>query len=287
MSSQTSAPPDLRITPARPDLADIRLRGTVEALRFVAGEARRVVVPVAPLRRSPRPEAGLETEAVMGDPATLYEVRDGYAWVQLVRDGYVGYLAAASLGPADPAPTHRVTALRSFLYPAPDMKRPVLGHLTLGARVAVAEAAGDYLKVGDGFVFAAHCAPLDRTVPDYAGTAERLVGTPYLWGGRTSLGLDCSGLVQLCLDLAGLPCPRDADQQARAVGRALPLSFEGLRRGDFVDWRGHTGLMLDADTLIHANGHHMAVAVEPLRQAAERIAADSYGAVTGMRRLEA
>lgn len=287
MPSQTSAPADPRTTPARPDLADIRLRGTVEAPRFVAGEARQVVVPATPLRRAPRAEAGLETEAVMGDPVTLYEIRDGFAWVQLVRDGYVGYLAAAALGPADPVPTHRVTALRSFLYPAPDMKRPVLGHLTLGARVAVAEAAGDYLKVGDGFVFAAHCAPLDRTVPDYAGTAERLVGTPYLWGGRTSLGLDCSGLVQLCLDLAGLPCPRDADQQAKAVGHALPLSFEGLRRGDFVDWRGHTGLMLDADTLIHANGHHMAVAVEPLRQAAERIAANSYGAVTGMRRLAA
>ena len=122
-------------------------------------------------------------------------------------------------------------------------------------------------------------------MPDYAGTAERLVGTPYLWGGRTSLGLDCSGLVQLCLDMAGIPCPRDADQQARAVGHALPLSFEALRRGDFVDWRGHTGLMHDAEHLIHANGHHMAVAVEPLRQAAERILADSYGPVTGMRRL--
>ncbi|MCJ2010910.1 C40 family peptidase [Methylobacterium sp. J-092] len=287
MTSPPTANHDPRTTPARPDLADIRLRGAVEAARFVAGEPRRVVVPAAPLRRTPRPEAGLETEAVMGDAVAVYEVGDGFAWVQLVRDGYVGYLPAASLGPADPAPTHRVTALRSFLYPAPDMKRPALGHLGLGARITVADTAGDFVRVGDAFVFAAHCAPLDRTVPDYAATAERLVGTPYLWGGRTSLGLDCSGLVQLCLDLAGLPCPRDADQQAGAVGRALPIGFDGLRRGDFVDWRGHTGLMLDADTLIHANGHHMAVAVEPLRRAAERIAANSYGAITGMRRLEA
>ena len=287
MSPSETPTRDPRTTPARPDLADIRLRGTVEAARFVAGEPRQVVVPVAPLRRTPRAEAGLETEAVMGDAVTLYEVRDGFAWVQLVRDGYVGYLPAASLGPAEPAPTHRVTALRSFLYPAPDMKRPALGHLSLGARIAIAGKDGDFVRVGDAFVFAAHCATLDRTTPDYAGTAERLVGTPYLWGGRTSLGLDCSGLVQLCLDLAGLPCPRDADQQARAVGRPLPLALEGLRRGDFIDWRGHTGLMLDADTLIHANGHHMAVAIEPLRQAAERIEANSYGAVTGMRRLDA
>ncbi|TXM64740.1 NlpC/P60 family protein [Methylobacterium sp. WL120] len=287
MSRSETLTHDPRTTPARPDLADIRLRGTVEAARFVAGEPRQVVIPAAPLRRTPRAEAGLETEAVMGDAVTLYEVRDGFAWVQLVRDGYVGYLPAASLGPADPAPTHRVTALRSFLYPAPDMKRPALGHLSLGARIAVAGTEGDFVRVGDAFVFSAHCAPLDRTTPDYAGTAERLVGTPYLWGGRTSLGLDCSGLVQLCLDLAGLPCPRDADQQARAVGWPLPLAFEGLRRGDFVDWRGHTGLMLDADTLLHANGHHMAVAIEPLRQAAARIEANSYGAVTGMRRIEA
>ena len=220
----------------------------VEAARFVAGEPRRVIAPDAPLRRTPRGDAGLETEALMGDAVTVYEVRDGFAWVQLARDGYVGYLPEASLGPADPEPTHRVTALRTFLYPAPDMKRPALGHLGLGARIAVAAVDGDYLRAGAAYVFAAHCAPLDRTVPDYAGTAERLVGTPYLWGGRTSLGLDCSGLVQLCLDLAGLACPRDADQQARAVGRALPLAFDGLRRGDFIDWRGHTGLMLDADT---------------------------------------
>ncbi|WP_375453382.1 NlpC/P60 family protein [uncultured Methylobacterium sp.] len=276
---------DPRVTPARPDLADIRLRGSVEAARFVAGEPRRVAVPVAPLRRTPRADAGLETEAVMGDAVTVYEVRDGFAWVQIVHDGTVGYLPAASLGPADPAPTHRITALRSFLYPAPDMKRPALDHLGLGAALAATGEAGEYLRVGDAFVFAGHCTPLDRLEPDHAATAERLVGTPYLWGGRTSLGLDCSGLVQLCLSLAGRPCPRDADQQARAVGHALPPSFDGLRRGDFIDWRGHTGLMLDPETLIHANGHHMAVAIEPLRQAAARIADNSYGAVTGMRRL--
>ncbi|WP_375463730.1 NlpC/P60 family protein [uncultured Methylobacterium sp.] len=277
---------DPRITPARPDLADLRLRGIVEAARFVAGEPRRIAVPVAPLRRTPHPEAGLETEAVMGDAVTLYEARDGLAWVQLVRDGTVGYVPEGCLGPIEPAPTHRVRALRTFLYPAPDMKRPALGHLGLGAAVAVAEEAGDFLRLHDGaHVFAAHCAPLDRRLPDYAGTAERLVGTPYLWGGRTSLGLDCSGLVQLCLEMAGLACPRDADQQAGTVGRPLPVSFEGLRRGDFIDWRGHTGLMLDAERLIHANGHHMAVAVESLRLAAARIEANSYGPVTGMRRL--
>ena len=136
---------DPRVTPARPDLADMRLRGSVEAARFVAGAPRRIAVPAAPLRRTPHPDAGLETEAVMGDSVTLYEDRNGFAWVQLGRDGYVGYLPSESLGPADPAPTHRVRALRTFLYPVPDMKRPVLGHLGLGAAVTVAREAGDYL----------------------------------------------------------------------------------------------------------------------------------------------
>ncbi len=278
-------PLDPRLTPARPDLADIVLRGRVEAARFVAGEPRRVVVPSVPLRRAPSSESGIDTEAVLGDAATLYEVRDGFAWVQLVHDGYVGYLAADSLGPADPAPTHRVAALRTFLYPAPDLKRPARAHLSLGAALAVTGAEGDYLETAGGYVFAGHCRPLDAVAPDFAGTAERLVGTPYLWGGRTTLGLDCSGLVQLCLEQAGLACPRDADQQERALGEGLPTDLSDLRRGDLVFWRGHVGLMLDGERLIHANGYHMAVAVEPLRIAVARILEKSYGPVTSLRRL--
>ncbi|SDN32440.1 NlpC/P60 family protein [Methylobacterium phyllostachyos] len=276
---------DPRLTPARADIADERLRGRVEATRFVAGSPRRVTAASAPLRREPSPVAGLDTEALLGDAVTLYDTADGFAFVQLARDGYVGYLPADSLGPAGPEPTHRVTALRTFLYPEPDLKRPVLAHLSLGARLVVTGESGAYLETHGGYVFARHCAPVAEHAPDYAATAMRLVGTPYLWGGRTTLGLDCSGLAQLCLDMAGLPCPRDADMQERALGTALPLDVAGLRRGDFVFWRGHMGLMLDAETLIHANGHHMAVAVEPLAEAVERIQAHSYGAVTGLRRL--
>ena len=279
--------PDPRLTPARPDLADIRLKGVVAAERYVEGEAARVVLPSAPLRRAPRPDAGLDTEAVMGDAVTVYETRDGFAWIQFARDGYVGYLPAEALGPADPAPTHRVAALRTFVYPAPDLKRPHLAHLSLGAAFAAAAREGEYWRLAPGgFVFAGHAVALGTAEPDFAATAERLVGTPYLWGGRTSLGLDCSGLVQLCLQNAGRPCPRDADQQERALGTPLPPGLDGLQRGDLVFWKGHVGLMLDADRLIHANGHHMAVAVEPLREAVERIAEKSFGAVTSIRRLD-
>ena len=281
---------DPRLTPARPDIADLRLRDRVTAARYVAGTPRRVAVPSAPLRREPSPEAGLDTEALLGDAVDLYDEAEGFAFVQLARDGYVGYLPAGCLGPADPEPTHRVTALRTFLYPEPDLKRPVLAHLSLGAGLVATGAAGAYLETPGGYVFARHCAPVTAREPDHAATAARLLGTPYLWGGRTSLGLDCSGLVQLCLDAAGLPCPRDADMQERALGRPLPLDragpdLAGLRRGDLVFWRGHVGLMLDAETLIHANGHHMAVAAEPLAEAVARIRAHSFGAVTGLRRL--
>jgi cell wall-associated NlpC family hydrolase len=276
---------DPRLTPARADLADLRLHGRVTAARYVAAVSRRVTAPAAPLRRAPSDTAGLDTEALLGDAVDVYDEADGFAFVQLVRDGYVGYLPAASLGPAAPEPTHRVTALRTFLYPEPDLKRPVRAHLSLGARLVVTGETDAYLETPGGFVFARHCAPVTAYAPDYAATAARLLGTPYLWGGRTSLGLDCSGLVQLCLDAAGLPCPRDADMQERDLGHALPRDHANLRRGDFVFWRGHVGLMLDSETLIHANGHHMAVAAEPLAEAVARIQGNSFGAVTGMRRL--
>lgn len=278
--------PDPRLTPARPGLADIRLRGSVEATRFVEGQPRRVVVASAPLRRHPTPESGTDTEVLLGDAVTLYDEAGGHAFVQLERDGYVGYLPAQSLGPADPAPTHVVTALRTFLYPEPDLKRPPLGFLGLGARLAAMGPVGEYLETPHGFVFAEHCAETGYTEPDFAATAERLVGVPYLWGGRTSLGLDCSGLVQLGLHLAGLDCPRDADQQETGLDAVTPDGADGLRRGDLVFWKGHVGLMLDGTRLIHANGFHMAVAVEPLAQARARILAKSYGAVTSIRRLK-
>jgi len=276
---------DPRLTPARPLLADERLRGTVSAARFAKGRARRVTVPSAPLRREPSPGAGIDTEVLLGDAVTFYDEVEGHAFVQLRRDGYVGYLPLGSLGSAEPEPTHAVTALRTFLYPVPDLKRPPLGHLSLGARLTAMGVVGEYLETPLGFVFAEHCAEAGFTQPDYAGTAERLVGTPYLWGGRTSLGLDCSGLVQLCLHLAGRDCPRDADLQESGLDAAPADGAEGLRRGDFVFWRGHVGLMLDGTRLIHANGHHMAVAIEPLAQARARILAKSYGAVTSIRRL--
>ncbi len=178
---------DPRLTPARAALADSRLRGTVQAERYVEGRERRVGVASAPLRREPSPQSGIDTEVLLGDAVTFYDTIDGHAFVQLARDGYVGFLPEGSLAPADTAPTHVVTALRTFLYPEPDLKRPPLGHLSLGARPTALGVAGEYLETAAGFVFTEHCRDTGFTEADVAGTAERLVGTPYLGaGGRAS-----------------------------------------------------------------------------------------------------
>jgi cell wall-associated NlpC family hydrolase len=279
---------DRRITPARADLADERLRGAVAAARFSAGVVKRVVAPSTPLRPHPSPESPIDTEALAGEPVTVYDEHEGWAWGQLAADGYVGYLSAEALGSPDPAPTHRVAALRTFVYPGPNLKLPHLAHLSLGAAVAVQGQEGDWARIGPAaFVFSGHLAPLDSHEPDFVTVAERFVGTPYLWGGKTSLGVDCSGLIQLSLSAAGIEAPRDTDMQEKALG--LPVEtgpgLFGLRRGDLIFWKGHMGVMLDPERLLHANGHHMAVAVEPLREAEERIRLKSFGPIVAVKRL--
>ena len=277
---------DPRLTPARPDLADIRLRGEVEAGRFVTGEERDIISATAPLRGRPAIASGMVSEALLGERVQVFEEADGWAWGQLADDGYVGYLPAAMLGAPGPAPTHRLAVLRSFFYPGPDMKLPVRGHAPMAATVAVTGVSGDFAETPHGFLWATHLQPLAQLAKDFVTVAETYRGVPYLWGGKSSLGLDCSGLVQVSLAMAGRKAPRDSDMQA-ALGTPVLATpdLAGLQRGDLICWKGHIGIMRGADTLLHATGHAMLVVEEPLRLVADRILRVVQRPILAIRRL--
>lgn len=281
---------DPRLHAYRPDLADERLRGEVDAARFVSGRAARVAVAVADIRKAPHADAGLSTQALYGDDIRVFDVADGWAWVQADADGYVGYVADAAIAEPHRPPTHVVVVPRTFLYPGPDLKLPRSGELSMGSRVAITGGADtrgtEYALLASGeAAIAKHLAPLEKIAVDYVAVAETLIHTPYLWGGLSGFGIDCSGLVQLTMRMAGKRVLRDSDMQAATIGTAIEpgADFAGLARGDLVFWRGHVAVMTDPDTVIHASGHTMTVANEPLRQAIDRIGY-LYGGPTGFRR---
>lgn len=275
---------DPRINPFRPERAAKHLQGQVEAKEFVEGTFRQVIEPQISVRRRPAHDARLDTEALLGERVTVYETtEEGWAWGQLETDGYVGWLSAGALGALGSAPTHKISAPRTLGFPAPDIKTPPLAALPFGARVAIVRQDERFAVTSAGLHLpAVHLAPLKSRESDYVAVAERFLGTPYLWGGKTTLGLDCSGLVQIALQAAGLSCPRDSDMQELALGRLSPIS--DLKRGDLVFWKGHVAIAVDGNKLLHANAHHMAVAIEPAREAIARIRAAGSD-VTSVKRL--
>jgi cell wall-associated NlpC family hydrolase len=280
---------DRRRNAYRADLAAEDLRGKVASPRYAAGAQRQVIDAAAPLRDVPDAHAGWSTQVLFGERVTVYDEREGWAWVQLAGDGYVGYLPASALSTHLQAPTHRVTALGTCLYPSPDFKSCPGLALSMNAALSVAETGHAFARLADGrFVPVAHISERDRFAPDFVAVAEAFLRVQYVWGGKTRLGLDCSGLLQVAMHAAGISCPRDSDMQLAEVGTPVSIGADlaGLARGDLVFWPGHVGIMLDAARLLHANAHHMAVAVEPLRAAADRIARTG-SAITAVKRIMA
>ncbi len=273
---------DSRLTLVREDLASQALEGLVRAPRFVTPSPRQAAEARLAIRRSPDRDAEQVSQLILGERFDIIDECNGFAWGQAARDGYVGWVDIAGLTDGWRAPTHRVTALSTFRFASPSLKSPASGPVSLNALVSVEEIAGDYARLSaGGWMPSRHLTPVGEDFAAPATTAEVHIGTPYLWGGRDSQGLDCSGLVQQCMFAAGLACPRDSDQQAQ-LGRPAPTP--DLIRGDLVFWAGHVGMMLDAERLIHANAFHMAVAVEPLCEAVDRIDAKGGGHPIAYRR---
>ena len=273
--------PDRRLTPANGRVAALHLRGIVTADAYVAGDPATVRLPVADLLASPG--GPRDRQLLLGAAVTVYDRRDGWAFVQARADGYVGYLPEAALGPLD-APTHRVATPATHVYEAESFKSPDLLHLSFGARLRVTAERAKFWETEAGFVPKKHLRPLDRPFSDPVTVAQIHFGVPYLWGGNSILGIDCSGLVQAALHACDISCPGDSDLQAQALGAVLPDDAPP-QRGDLYFWAGHVALAVDEATLIHANAHHMAVAYEPIAAATLRIEAQGDGPVTLRRRL--
>ncbi len=291
---------DPTVTPWRPDLAAAHLAGIVAAERYAEGILRQAARGTVPLRGRPDPAAAHTTELLYGERFTVYEEVAGWAWGQCAHDDYVGYVRADALAAPSAEPTDRIAVLRAFLFPAPDVKTPPVDALSLGALVTVTNrsmtgdtAGGAFARLEDGrWIARAALAPLGEPPADPVATALRFLEVPYLWGGRSSLGLDCSGLIQRALAEAGIAAPRDTGMQVRseAVGRLIagdgaadPESVP-LRRGDVVFFPRHVGLMVDDRTLIHANAHRMRVSLDPVTEVATRIRAAGGRGITAVRR---
>jgi cell wall-associated NlpC family hydrolase len=277
---------DTRLHAYRSDLADKALEGRVDAARFTQGVVMEVVAPCVTLHRKSDASSMQITQALFGEKITAFEVGEEWVWCQLKRDGYVGYISRLAVTDELTLPTHQVAVPLTFMYPQPNIKTQPAIELPMNARLQVTRNDESFSELANGkFVFNKHIQPIDSFAVDFVGVAERYLHVPYYWGGKSSRGLDCSGLVQVSLEACGVASPRDADMQEQQLGKSLMINdLDGLRRGDLVFWDGHVGIMADSETLLHANGFHMMTVKEPLQDAIARIALKG-GPVTSIKRL--
>lgn len=279
---------DHRLNAYRPDLADAALKGKVEAENFTAGKPMQVNRGAVPLFLDPRTDGELATQLLFGEAVTCFDrATETWAWVRNDADGYVGYVFADALAETCHAPTHTVAALRTYLFQAANLKSPVLDTLTMTSPVAVGEQSGKYSEVnGRGWVYTEHLAPLGDVAPDYTATALGFLGAPYRWGGKESIGLDCSGLIQVVLNRAGIDCLRDTDMQAETLGEIVANGGDGYTpsHGDIIYMPGHAVIALDDSHVVNATAHGLRVRTEPLADVLARVKQESGGDIKVVRR---
>jgi len=277
---------DKRLNAYRPDLADMRLQGQVKAAKFVEGTKMTVSAPTLALRAKPDLSCGFITQALLGDDVEVFDQQDGWAWIKMLKDGYVGYVDVLGLANENASMTHQISVPSTFIYPKADLKSQPAVRVFLNSRLAIVSQNGEWSETAQGgFIYTSHIAEIGGTdgpeLPnDPVAIAEQFLNVPYLWGGSTSNGLDCSALVQQAYHACGLECPRDSDMIENDIGQH---GSNSLQRGDLVFWDGHIGLMQDAENLIHANGHHMAVVTERFARAEKRIS-EIYGSEARFKR---
>jgi cell wall-associated NlpC family hydrolase len=278
---------DSRLNAYRADTADANLEGQVDSMCFVTPQVRQVIEPIVSIHKSPLANSMQLTQALMGETVKVFAEEDGWVWLQLVRDGYVGYAKSEVLSATPVTPTHRVAVPSTFLYSGPNLKSQPAVAITMNAMVRAIGETDKFSQLSDGrFVFTEHLKPCDHYEADFVAVAEMFRHAPYYWGGKSVYGLDCSGLVQLSLEASGIAALRDCDMQENTLGfHPMINDLDSFKRGDLVFWDGHVGIMTDASVLLHANGHHMMVVAEPLKDAVSRIAA-RYGQITNVKRLQ-
>lgn len=269
---------DRRLTPANGRVAAMNLAGQVEAERYVEGQSATVSEAVVDLCANP--DGPRDRQLLLGAEVAVFEDRDGWSFVQAI-DGYVGYVRSASLQD-ETVPTHFVATSATHAYAEEDFKSPDLQSLPFGARLTVIDERRKFFETNAGFVPKSHLRGLDRPFADPATVAQLHFGVPYLWGGNSTRGLDCSGLIAASLTACDIACPADSDMQCEGLGQAFEPPYQ---RGDLIFWEGHVGMMVDDDTLLHANAHHMATVYESIERGILRIAAQGDGPVIARKRL--
>lgn len=287
MTHMSDEPFDKRTTPFKDGVTDQAHEGLIRARSYVVGEVLSCYDAAAPILSSPEHGAEQWDQLLMGERFKVIERKHDFYWGQALRDGYVGYVPVSAFRRDWYLPTHYVATLRTYVFAAPNLKASILTALSLNALVSVTRYENGFAYINEmGWVFANHLSDFERFAEDFVAVAESYINAPYQWGGRESIGLDCSGLLQQSLYAAGYGCPRDSDMQAKlGVALAVGPDLGDLRRGDLIFWKGHVAIMVDDHHIIHANAHHMKVAIEPLREAIARIDAAGSGQPTGFRRL--
>lgn len=226
------------------------------------------------------PAGPRDRQLLLGEAVTILGSNQQHSYIRSEKDGYIGYVTGLSITTPQP-PSHQVIAAATHSYGDASIRSADLATLSFGAKITASGDSQDFVETSHGHIPKQALAELPTPARDPITTARLFLNTPYLWGGNTRSGIDCSGLIQAALLAANMPCPGDSDQQQQ-LGQTITNGQ--YQSGDLLFWNGHVALVTSPTKMIHANAHHMQVVEEPITQAIIRIARTT-GPVTAHKRL--